>query len=131
MKPDEAARLATRLLDAFPRAGATEGTVRIYAERFVGWDLAPASIAVERLIDSTRWLPSVAEVREAYAAAGGRHGYDPGRDMSPMVEHRPLTPDEQAAALEVRRRVRDLAAVLATAPNDGVGSEPTTTEGEA
>jgi hypothetical protein len=106
-----AAALASRLLSAWPDSGASPQTAAIFADRMQSWELLPAQRAVERLIDSQRRFPSVAELREAYAAEGGS-GADPGRNMSPAV--RPLPPEPGAGErLEIERLQAELRARIA------------------
>lgn len=120
MERSVALRLARHLLDAFDR-GAAAGTMAVYAERLARLEEGPAVAAVELLIDTSRRLPYVSEILDAYRASGGRLP-DPGRNMSPRTEDLPdLTDAERAAAKALaERKIREVVAHLR--PEDEVGS---------
>lgn len=80
MNAKDAAFLGRRLIAAFP-AGTAE-TSKIFAEKMADWDHDRATDAVETLIDYSRGLPTVFDLREAYLAAGGSLP-DASRNMSP------------------------------------------------
>lgn len=102
MNQQQATRLALRLAAAFPSAAITPDVVALRAEKMRAWELAAAERAVETLIDHGRMFPTVAELREAYAGAGGKIA-DPARDMSPPRRHQrdvsPATPEQVQAAI--------------------------------
>jgi hypothetical protein len=127
VRRDRAAELAKRLADAF---GAWDrinlSTITIYAEKMEPWDEDLAAEAVENLIDYSRRFPNVIDLREAYAAAGGDVP-DPGRSMSPEVEHRePLSADERIAVDAMRKefvaQVRQMTAERSLTPSQGSGT---------
>jgi len=82
------------------------GTADLYAEKLEPLEDAPATAAVEWLIENARGFPNVAEIRDAYLAAGGDL-YDPGRNMSPGEERRDLTADERAEVRAIQREIRE------------------------
>lgn len=123
MKPARAAELTGRIATAFARdlwgAKATDRWILDMAERMLSWDDAAAELAVELLVDTGRALPYWSEIRDAYAAAGGDI-LDPGRNMSPAIEHRePMTEEERAEAERIRHEVVDHASQLAARMSAG------------
>lgn len=124
MNRPQALELAVRLINAFPGSGATAATAGIFAERLARMDPMIGTRAIERLVDTSRRLPTVADLWEAYNAEGGEIG-DTGRDMSPPVGPRPdrPSPEEQAKIAELRtefrRRVEEVrGAAYGLAPDD-------------
>lgn len=65
MKHSEAAELVLMMLAAFPNAKATEATNQVYEKMLVDIDVTVARRAVHKLIATSKWFPSVAEIREA------------------------------------------------------------------
>ncbi|OGR95235.1 MAG: hypothetical protein A2V88_12940 [Elusimicrobia bacterium RBG_16_66_12] len=108
MNAEAAARLARCLASAWPER-ATQGWVDLVAERLARWEEPLASKAVESLIDGQPRLPSVYDLRGAYAAAGGDVA-DPGRRMSPRATppRGPLSLAERAEVARLRAEVRHL-----------------------
>jgi hypothetical protein len=98
--------LVRRLLAAFPADYNRTETAHLIAEKLEPWDDALATEAVEWLVEHGRGLPRIAELRDAYAAAGGDL-YDPGRNMSPARRPvRELTLAERAEVREIQRTIR-------------------------
>lgn len=99
MKKSEAAELVMMLLAAYPQARATDQTAQVYEQMLADLDAATARRAVHRLLASSKFMPSIAEIREACAAqthgprrsgeeayaeltdAVRRHGRDYGQGM--------------------------------------------------
>ncbi len=67
MKKSEVAELVVVLFSAFPNAKVTEETNAAYERYLEDLDRERASAAVQRLIGTSRFLPSIAEIREAAA----------------------------------------------------------------
>jgi hypothetical protein len=67
MKPSEAVELIGQLRDAFPRQVFTPANSAVYAEHIVDLPHEAACCAVRALIARSRWMPSIAEIREATA----------------------------------------------------------------
>lgn len=108
MNRERAERLAVRLLDAFPTPYATRGTADLLAEKIAEFaDEGAAERGVEWLVDNGRGLPRVAEIRDAYAAAGGDL-YDPGRNMSPGIVRPELTDEQRRDVVRIQREIREL-----------------------
>jgi len=68
VKRSEAAELVMMLMGAFPNAKTSESTSQVYETLLVDLDVAVARRAVARLVATSRFLPSIAEIREASAA---------------------------------------------------------------
>lgn len=60
----EVAKLVQVLLASFPNAQTNVGTSMAYERMLADLDHAEAQAAVERLIATSKWLPTVAEIRE-------------------------------------------------------------------
>lgn len=58
-------KLVAVLLASFPNAKATDETIGAYVRMLADLDYTAASAAVERLLATSRFLPSIAEIREA------------------------------------------------------------------
>lgn len=67
MKPSEAAKVVGLLQAGFPAARMTEATVLLYERLLVDLDFELASATVERLICTSKFCPTVAEIRDAAA----------------------------------------------------------------
>ena len=67
MKRSEAAELVMLLLGAFPNAKTSQSTSKIYEEMLSDLDAGHARAAVQKLIASSKWMPTVAEIRGACA----------------------------------------------------------------
>lgn len=65
MKQSEAAELVAVLSAAFTRPLMTEKTMQVYESMIVDLDHEPAKKAVARLVATSKWLPSIAEIRAA------------------------------------------------------------------
>lgn len=61
----ETAKLVAVLLAAFPAAKVTGGTSQVYEKMLADLDYVAANAAVERLIATARFMPTVAEIRDA------------------------------------------------------------------
>lgn len=101
----DASQLAKRLAAAFPGV-VTVASIALRAEKMADWELSAAERAVESLIDFGRGYPTVAEMREAYTAAGGNLP-DPSRNMSPPRHRRPDAPAEPTEIRALLRGVFD------------------------
>ncbi len=69
MTKAEALALVTDIVSAYPRPEVHEDTVLLYVRHLVPLEYAPARAAVDRLILTSRFLPTIAEVRAAVTAA--------------------------------------------------------------
>lgn len=65
MTKAEAAKLVGFLLGAFPSASVTEKTSLVYEQLLADLDFSAAQLAVNRLARTKRFLPTIAEIREA------------------------------------------------------------------
>lgn len=72
MKKSEVAELVMMLLAAYPNARTTASTSQVYEAMLADLDAGRARAAVQRLIASSRFMPTVAEIRTA--AAELEHG---------------------------------------------------------
>ena len=72
MQRGEAAKLVAMLSAAYRDAPISEATAEVYEAMLADLDFAAGQQAVQRLICSSKWLPTVAEIRAA--AADVRHG---------------------------------------------------------
>lgn len=72
MKAADAAKLVATLMAAYPQAQMTAATSGLYERMLEDLDRDTSSAAVERLIKTSKWLPTVAEIRAA--AAEVTHG---------------------------------------------------------
>lgn len=68
MTKAEALQCVTILAGAFPRPEMTEATVRIYVECLLEHDARTVQTAIRRLVVTSRFLPTIAEIREAVTA---------------------------------------------------------------
>lgn len=68
-KTDEVTDVIAALVDAYPRAGIEARTVRVYCMALADIPVAELRAAAMKLIGSSRFFPSVAEIREAWALA--------------------------------------------------------------
>lgn len=68
MSPAETAKLVAVLLAAFPQSRATIQTSQAYERMLGDLDYAAANAAIERLLASSRFMPSIAEIRETTLA---------------------------------------------------------------
>lgn len=73
MTATESAKVVAMLIAAYPQAQMTRQTSGIYERMLADLDRAVAVAAVERLIGSSRFLPTIAEIR--FAAAEVLHGH--------------------------------------------------------
>ena len=64
MTKSEAAKLVAGLMAAFPGALSNAGTTQVYQRMLADLDYQMANAAVERLIATARYLPTVAEIRD-------------------------------------------------------------------
>lgn len=65
MTKPEAAKLVAVLLAAYPAARASSGTSEVYERMLADLDYPTANAAVERLLATSKFMPSIAEIREA------------------------------------------------------------------
>lgn len=72
MTPLESAKVVAMLMAAYPQAQMTRQTSGMYEHMLADLDREVATAAVERLIGSAKWLPTIAEIR--FAAAEVKHG---------------------------------------------------------
>lgn len=72
MKPSESANLVAVLMAAFPQSKMTSQTSAVYERQLADLDVECATVAVERLVNTVNWLPTVAQIR--FAAAEVKHG---------------------------------------------------------
>jgi len=72
MTPIESAKVVAMLMAAYPQAQMTRQTSGMYERMLADLDRDVAVAAVERLIGSAKWLPTIAEIR--FAAAEVRYG---------------------------------------------------------
>lgn len=63
VKQSEAAKLVMMLLAAYPHGKTNEGTSGVYEQMLLDLDFESASKAITRLIGTSKWLPTVAEIR--------------------------------------------------------------------
>jgi hypothetical protein len=61
----EAKKLVAVLVAAFPTGKITAETVGVYERMLGDLDYGAANAAIERLLATSKWLPTVAEIREA------------------------------------------------------------------
>lgn len=71
------AKALMMMRDAYPRQPFGDGAVRVYAEQLADLDGQDVLDAVERLLRTLRWMPTIAEIREEVAE---------GTDPLPTVE---------------------------------------------
>src|SRR5262245_47204175 len=67
MNPSEATRLVRRMRACYPREPITEQTVMAYVHYLADLDAELAQQAADRVCRTSRFFPTIAEVREAYA----------------------------------------------------------------
>lgn len=65
MKRSEVAKLVGMLVAAYPHRETVGQTTRVYEENLIDLDAEPAGRAVQRLIRSSTFLPTIAEIRAA------------------------------------------------------------------
>lgn len=70
MTEAQISKLVAALAAAFPAAKGDGGTVAIYQRMLVDLDHSAANAAIERLIATSKWLPTIAEIREAALTLG-------------------------------------------------------------
>jgi hypothetical protein len=68
MKKSEAAEIVMMLLASYPAAKTVEKTSEIYETMLADLDYAAARRAATRLIATSKWLPTIAEIRESVTA---------------------------------------------------------------
>lgn len=71
MTREESLAVATMLVEAYPREVRPE-TLKAYAMHLVDLDRVAAIAAVKRLVATSKWLPSIAEIRAAVVASDTR-----------------------------------------------------------
>lgn len=69
MTREESLAVVTMLVEAYPQREVSSETMRAYAMHLADLPKAPTLAAVKRLIGTSKWLPSIAEIREAVAVA--------------------------------------------------------------
>lgn len=65
MTKTESAKLVAVMLAAFPHGKSTPQTSEVYERMLADLDYPTANAAVERLLATSRFMPSIAEIREA------------------------------------------------------------------
>jgi hypothetical protein len=65
MTPPEAIKLVAQLASAFPRTPLLDLTQATYADNMVDLSAEVGAAAVQRLIRTVKWLPTIAEIRAA------------------------------------------------------------------
>lgn len=65
MTEREVAKLVAVLIAAFPNSKISPETSAVYERMLRDLDYAAANAAIERLLATSKWLPTVAEIREA------------------------------------------------------------------
>ena len=68
MRKSEVAQLVAMLIASFPSSKASDGTSAVYERMLLDLDHGAALDAIERLIATSRFLPTIAEIREAALA---------------------------------------------------------------
>ena len=68
MKPTDALELVRQLLACYPQAPMGPDNVQAYAKHLLDLDVEVCSVAIQRCIATSRFLPSIAEIREQAAA---------------------------------------------------------------
>jgi hypothetical protein len=68
VKKSEAAEIVLMLVNAYPNWKLGERTCEVYESRLLDLDRAAAHRAVTRIMDTSRFPPTIAEIREACAA---------------------------------------------------------------
>lgn len=106
MTQDEATRLVAKLFAAYDKPR-EKLTAAVYIEAFVKADYALGLRAVDELIASEKWLPTVAHFTETYSRI--RHSVIQSRSAMALGEGQ-LSEEERAENL---RRLRELTARLA------------------
>lgn len=61
----EVAKLVGVLMAAYPSSKANPQTSEVYESMLADLDYAKANVAVRRLLGSAKWMPTIAEIREA------------------------------------------------------------------
>ncbi len=77
MTRKEVAGLVAALTAAFPRAEIGENTVRVYIDMLADLDFDEAQAAVKKLMATSTFFPSIAEIRQAVADLRTRHLPEP------------------------------------------------------
>lgn len=65
MKPEEASSIVSALVDAFPHVQVRSGTVAAYAGALSDLPAAGVTAACARIIATSRFFPSIAEIRDS------------------------------------------------------------------
>lgn len=65
MKRSDAAEIVMLLLGAYPQAKTSASTRQVYETMLSDLDTEHARVAVQKLIASSKWMPTVAEIRAA------------------------------------------------------------------
>jgi hypothetical protein len=73
MKPSESANLVATLMAAFPQSKMTSATSAVYERQLADLDVRCVTVAVERLVNTLNWLPTIAQIRAE--AATVLHGH--------------------------------------------------------
>lgn len=104
MKPSEAAELVMMLLGAYPNAKSTAATGHVFESMLADLDVRTAREAVKRLIATSKFMPSVAEIREECAAIDRAKAAAAARERSQRLfqRRRPRLTDSQLGTLGER-----------------------------
>ena len=67
MKKSECAQIVAMLFAAYPQSKGSESTSAVYEEHLADLDFAATKAAIGRLLKSSKFLPTIAEIREERA----------------------------------------------------------------
>lgn len=88
MTPAQTAKLVAVLMAAYPNAKISDEASTVYERMLADLDYATANAAVERLLATSKWIPTVAEIRETALTLGSgetRPGGDAWGDVLAAV----------------------------------------------
>lgn len=71
MNPSETTKLMALLKGAFPRQDVTPETLQVYCEFLADLDFNTAKDAIKRIVSTSRFWPTIAEIRDACLAEQG------------------------------------------------------------
>lgn len=104
MRASEAAELVLMMMAAYPNAKTTDSTSQVYEVMLADLDVRTAREAVKRLIATSKFMPSVAEIREECAAIDRAKAAAAARERSQRLfqRRRPRLTDSQLGTLGER-----------------------------
>ncbi|HET7545167.1 MAG TPA: replicative helicase loader/inhibitor [Polyangiaceae bacterium] len=88
MTPAEAAKSVAVLAAAYPNARWATATIQVYEEMLGDLDFALVKRAISRLVCTSKFLPTIAEIREAsadFALGAGRNAIDAWGDVTMAI----------------------------------------------